>query len=70
MPRLPRRGHWTDAACYHVITRGHNRDPIFEDPDRAEFLGLLARSRDRFELRTAPRDRDMQGQRERECFNG
>jgi len=25
MPRLPRRWQWTEAACYHVLDRGHNR---------------------------------------------
>jgi putative transposase len=52
MPRLPRRWQWTDAACYHLIDRGHNRETVFaDDADRAHFLKLLARYRDRFGLR-------------------
>ncbi len=52
MPRLARRWHWTEAACYHVMGRGHNRETVFaDDADRAHFLKLVARYRDRFELR-------------------
>jgi putative transposase len=52
MPRLPRRWHWAEAACYHVLDRGHNREAVLaDDEDRAHFLRLLARYRDRFELR-------------------
>jgi REP-associated tyrosine transposase len=52
MPRLPRRWQWTDAACYHLIDRGHNRETVFaDDEDRAHFLRLLARYRDRFGFR-------------------
>lgn len=52
MPRAPRRQQWTDAACYHVLNRGHNRETVFgDDDDRRYFLGLLARYRDRFALR-------------------
>ena len=49
MTRVSRRRHWTDAACYHVLNRGHDRNPIFaDDEDRTYFLALLARYRDRF----------------------
>ena len=52
MPRRPRAWLWTDAACYHVINRGHARETIFhDDSDRLYFLDLLGRYRDRFELR-------------------
>src|SRR5690242_9653075 len=52
MPRTPRRWQWTEAACYHVMDRGHNRETIFaDDEDRRHFLKLLARYRDRFDLR-------------------
>jgi putative transposase len=52
MPRLPRRWQWTEAACYHIINRGHNRDTIFaDDEDHAHFLGLLADYRQRFAFR-------------------
>ncbi len=48
MPRVPRPRQWTDAACYHLINRG----PLFaDDEDRAYFLTLLRRYRDRFGLR-------------------
>lgn len=52
IPRLPRREHWTEAACYHILNRGHNRDTIFIDAgDREYFRQLLHRYRDRFLLR-------------------
>ena len=52
MPRAPRRQQWADAACYHVMNRGHNRETVFaDDEDRAYFLGLLARYRERFGFR-------------------
>jgi putative transposase len=52
MPRLPRRWQWTEAACYHVMDRGHNRETVFAaDADRAHFLKPVARYRDRFALR-------------------
>lgn len=44
MPRVPRRRQWTEAACYHVMNRGHNREVVFaDDDDRGHFLALLAR---------------------------
>jgi hypothetical protein len=56
MPRLARRWQWTDAACYHVLDRGHNRALIFaDDKDRACFLGLLARYRDLCACALCPR---------------
>jgi putative transposase len=52
MPRLPRQSKWTEAACYHVFNRGHNRQAIFaDDEDRAYFRTLLHRYRSRFGLR-------------------
>ena len=49
MPRKARRLLWTQAACYHVINRGHNRETVFaDDDDRRFFLQLLGRYRDRF----------------------
>jgi putative transposase len=52
MPRAARRRLWTEAACYHVLNRGHARETIFhDDDDRAHFLHLLARYRDRFGFR-------------------
>lgn len=52
MPRKPRRLQWTEAACYHVINRGHNREIVFrDDQDRQYFLGLLQRYRQAFDVR-------------------
>jgi putative transposase len=52
VPRKPRRLQWTEAACYHVINRGHNRETVFaDDGDRAKFLELLGRYQKRFDLR-------------------
>ena len=52
MPRQPRHTQWTDAACYHVLDRGHNRETVFlDDQDRAQFRTMLFRYRDRFDLR-------------------
>ena len=49
MPRRPRWMQRARAAAYHVLSRGHNREAIFADPDdRGSFLQLLARYRDRF----------------------
>jgi len=49
---MPRTQRLTQAACYHVIDRGHNREAIFHDAeDCAYFLGLLARYGKRFTLR-------------------
>src|SRR5207248_198517 len=49
MPRSARRLRFTEAACYHVLNRGHAREAIFhDDEDRTCFLRLLARYRDRF----------------------
>ena len=48
----PRCSQWTEAACYHVLNRGHARETLFhDDADRCRFLQLLARYRDRFALR-------------------
>jgi putative transposase len=52
MPRRPRREQWTEAACYHLINRGHNRETVFAcDDDRRYFLHLLDRYRHRYDLR-------------------
>jgi putative transposase len=52
MPRRPRWMQLADGAAYHVFNRGHNREAIFADPaDLSYFLHLLARYRQRFELR-------------------
>jgi putative transposase len=52
MPRASRKQQWTDEACYHVLDRGHNRDTVFtDDEDRAAFLGLVARYRQRLGFR-------------------
>jgi hypothetical protein len=49
MARLPRRLQWAQAACYHLMDRGHNRDTVFyDDQDRQRFLDLVARSQKRF----------------------
>jgi putative transposase len=52
MPRAPRWRVWTDAACYHVLNRGHARETVFhDDDDRTHFLALLARYGQRFRWR-------------------
>jgi putative transposase len=52
MARQPRSGCWTNAACYHVLNRGHARETLFhDDTDRRYFLQLLERYRDRCQLR-------------------
>jgi REP element-mobilizing transposase RayT len=52
MPRVPRRRQWTEAACYYVMNRGHNREVVFaDDDDRRHFLNLLARYQKRFPWR-------------------
>jgi putative transposase len=51
MARLPRSVLWTNAACYHVLNRGHAREtPFHDDADRLYFLQLLGRYRDRSHL--------------------
>jgi hypothetical protein len=30
---MPRSQQWTDASCYHLLNRGHNRDTLFHDDD-------------------------------------
>jgi putative transposase len=52
MTRIPRGLQWTEAACYHVINRGHNRETLFAgEEDFHKFLELLERYRQQFELR-------------------
>jgi putative transposase len=49
MTRIPRRQQWAEAACYHLMDRGHNRETVFQDDlDRQHFLDLVARYRQRF----------------------
>ena len=39
MPRAARRHRWTEAACYHVLNRGHARETLFhDDSDRWRML--------------------------------
>ena len=41
MPRIPRRWHWAEEACFHLMNRGQYREAVFaDDEDRAAFLGL------------------------------
>jgi hypothetical protein len=52
MPSAARRWQWTEAACYHILNRGHNRETVLaNDADRRFFLTKLADFRDRFGLR-------------------
>jgi REP element-mobilizing transposase RayT len=52
MPRLPRRLQWAREACYHLMDRGHDRQPIFsDDQDCRAFLALVRRYPDRFGFR-------------------
>jgi REP element-mobilizing transposase RayT len=40
------------GACYHVVLKGNNRDPLFEtDADREHFLSLLEAHKQRYQLR-------------------
>jgi putative transposase len=48
MARLPRWMQLARDAAYHVMSRGHNREAIFADPDDTRyFLGLVDRYRRR-----------------------
>jgi putative transposase len=52
MPRKPRYLQLAEDAAYHVLNRGHNREAIFaHDDDKAAFLALLRRYRQRFAFR-------------------
>jgi putative transposase len=52
MSRVPRRFQWAEEACFHLIDRGPNREPVFlDDEDRRAFLGLVARYKRRFGFR-------------------
>ncbi len=52
MPRVPRYLQWSEEACFHLMNRGHNREPVFaHDEDRRAFIDLVARYRDRFGFR-------------------
>ena len=49
MPRRSRRLQGAQEACYHLMDRGHDRQPIFaDDQDRHAFLDLVARYAERF----------------------
>ena len=51
MSRRPRRSQHASTACYHVISRGHNREVVFgDDADFGYFLTLLARAQERFSV--------------------
>ncbi len=51
MPRRARSWLFAEAACYHVINRGHARETVFhDDDDRVYFLKLLLCYRDAFDL--------------------
>jgi len=64
MSRKPHRLQWTEAACYHVINRGHNRETVLgDDDDRRKFLELLGRYRQRFDLlNEVPKEKAIAGQ--------
>jgi putative transposase len=52
MPRILRWQQWAQAACYHLMDRGHDRNDVFaDDEDRRVFLDLVARSQRRFYFR-------------------
>ena len=52
MPRVPRYLQWSEEACFHLMNRGHNREPVFaDDEDRRAFVELVARYRDRVGFR-------------------
>ncbi len=56
MPRSPRNRQWTEAACYHVMNRGHNPETLFaQEQDFAYFLQrnprFIARYQKRLPLR-------------------
>jgi putative transposase len=43
---------WARQACFHLIDRGHDRQPIFDDDtDRQTFLNLVSRYRDQYRFR-------------------
>jgi hypothetical protein len=49
MPHRSRQSQWTNAACYHIISRGHNREVVFADAaDFEHFQMLLGRCQERF----------------------
>jgi len=52
VPRVPLYLQWSEEACFHLMKRGHNREPVFaDDEDRRAFVELVARYRDRFGFR-------------------
>jgi putative transposase len=51
MTRLARRLQHSEGLCYHVFSRGHNRQTIFhDDDDRGAFIEKLAGVRKRFQF--------------------
>ena len=49
LPRTPRCHQGAEEACYHVFSRGHNRETVFADAeDRRYFLDLIVRYQKRF----------------------
>jgi hypothetical protein len=70
MPRQPRRQSWTEAACFHILNRGHNRDTLFaEEADLGYLRQLLQRYRDRFHLRIYHYKRQKKRQKGTGFFN-
>ena len=52
MPRVARHLQWSEEACFHLMNRGHNREPVFaDDEDRRAYVELVARYRDRVGFR-------------------
>ena len=50
MPRIARG--LADGCIYHVLNRGNARQQVFQhDDDYAEFVGLLGRGKERFDVR-------------------
>ncbi len=44
MPGVPRCLQSSEEACFHVMNRGRNREPVFgADEDRRAFIDLVAR---------------------------
>ena len=51
MTRLARRMQYSEGLCYHVFSRGHNRQTVFhDDEDRAAFVERLACVKKRFKF--------------------
>jgi putative transposase len=51
MPRLPRR-LFLDYSCYHVITRGNQKQNVFWEPaDFLRYLGILKKAKHKYHVR-------------------